>query len=142
MVNAYLILANIVMLFHLLLVLPTIIIGPIILAFYNKRINWFEFTMFSAGIITALSFISTGECFLTYWEQSLRTMAGGPSFTGGFVSHYLGKIGIIIEDMTTTVTLTTLIILGTLRITWLWLNDFAESRRNKKIISKHKKKNQ
>lgn len=138
MANMYLILANFVMLFHLLIVLPTIIIGPIILLFVRRRIRWFEFTVIGVGVITAVSFIFSGECFLTFWEQELRKAAGTQAFTGGFVSHYLSKIGIRIQDTTTTVTLTTLIILGALRVFWLWLNDLTEflPRRKKKKFKK------
>lgn len=124
-----LLLANFVALFHGLIVLPAIIIGPLVLVFARRRIVWLERAFLVFGIPTALSFLFLGACFLTTWEKQLRTAAGAPSYTGGFVRHYLGQIGIDFPDIATTVTLTTLLTLGFIRVLWLWWRSRNSSSR-------------
>lgn len=112
------ILANLITVIHGLIVLPAIVLGPLILFFSRRPIRWLERVFAGAGVATALSYLILGACFLTTWEQNLRLAAGQPSYTGGFVRYYLGRIGIEMPDIATTITLTTLISLGFLRVLW------------------------
>jgi len=116
----YLILANLVALFHGLVVLPLIIFGPIVLLLSKKRIRWLENFFLYIGLPTTLSLVFTGACFLTVWEQDLRKMAGVSSYTGGFVRHYLGKAGVEFPDVATTIILTILISTGFIKLIWNW----------------------
>ena len=109
-------LANSIALLHGLIVVPLLILGPIALLLLKKRIVWLERIFIIFGVITALSFLLTGACFLTTWEQNLRAAAGEPSYTQGFISHYLGEIGIKFPDLAAFITLTLAIIIGFWRI--------------------------
>jgi len=110
-------LANIVAIFHAF-VLLALIAGPALL-FRAKRNRALERGFIIIGGLTALSFVITGACFLTTWEKYLRTAAGAESYTGGYVRHYLGTIGIEIPDIATTIVIITLITIGFARILWL-----------------------
>ncbi len=110
-------LANIVAIFHAF-VLLALIVGPVLL-FSKKRNRALERGFIIVGGLTALSFAVTGACFLTTWEKSLRAAAGADSYTGGYVRHYLGTIGIEIPDIATTITIIALITIGFARILWL-----------------------
>lgn len=111
-------LANLIALFHGMVLLPSIIIAPLIILFSKKRLLRLEKFFLFFGILTWLSFIFLGSCFLTTWEQNLRTAAGIESYTGGFVSHYFGKIGIHFPDYVTTIVLTSTVALGFMKIIW------------------------
>jgi len=113
------VLANIVALVHGLVVLPMLVIGPIALFFIKERVIWLERTYLIIGIATIVSFILTGGCYLTDLEQNLRLEAGQPSYTSGFVRHYLGLVGIDMPDLATTITLTLLLIAGMGRLIYL-----------------------
>lgn len=71
-----------------------------------------EFIFVAIILATVVPFLFYGGCFLTEWENSFRHQAGQPGYEGGFISHYLGKIGINVPDIIVHWTLITLIILG------------------------------
>lgn len=114
------VLANLVALFHGLVVLPLLVLGPFALFGVKKRVLWLERAFLVVGGLTALSFLLTRGCFLTTWEQQLRIIAGHSSYQGGFVSHYLARIGITFPDLATTIILVILIVGGFGRLAWLY----------------------
>ena len=112
-----LVLADIIVIFHAF-VLLALIVGPVLLL-NSKRNRGLEQGFIIIGGLTALSFFITGACFLTTWEKYLRTAAGAPSYTGGYVRHYLGEVGIAIPDIATTIAIIILVTIGFARILWL-----------------------
>lgn len=112
-----LIIANIIAIFHGL-VLVGLFVGPILL-FSPKRHLALERGFLIIGGLTTLSFIITGACFLTTWEKQLRLAAEAPSYSGGFIRHYLGTIDISIPDIASTIIISLFIIIGFSRIIWL-----------------------
>jgi len=121
--NSYLILANLIALFHGFVVLPIITLGPIVLLLSKKRIKRLEKIFIYLGLPTVLSFVFTGGCFLTVWEQELRKTSGVSGYDGGFVRHYLGEIGIEFPDIATTIILTILLSAGFVKLIWDWWKD-------------------
>lgn len=113
-----LLLANLIAIFHGL-VLIGLFAGPVLL-FSQKRHLALERGFLILGGFTALSFIITGACFLATWEKQLRLLAGASSYTGGFIRHYLGTIGISIADIVSTIIISLFITIGFSRIIWLW----------------------
>lgn len=64
-------------------------------------------------VLTILSFVFTGACFLTTWEQSLRrTYLPETAYMGGFISHYLRLFGITVSDNVVLIYLVVTIVLG------------------------------
>jgi len=108
--------ADLLALFHGLVIVPTAVAGPIVLWLARRRLIWLEWLFLIFGGFTALSFLIFEVCLFTSWEQGLRLAAGEPSYTGGFVSHYLGLIGVKISDQITFITGTVLITAGGLRL--------------------------
>ena len=111
------ILANFVAMFHGLVMIG-LLGGPLFL-FSKKRYPRLENVFIILGGLTALSFIITGACFLTTLEKNIREQANLPSYSSGFVHHYLGEVGINVPDVATTITLALLITIGLIRIIWL-----------------------
>ncbi|EKD56502.1 MAG: hypothetical protein ACD_58C00167G0005 [uncultured bacterium] len=110
-------LANFVAIFHGLVMIG-LLGGPMFL-FSKKRYPKLENIFIVLGGLTALSFIITGACFLTTLEKNIRVQANLPSYSSGFVRHYLGEVGINVPDIATTITLAILITIGLIRIIWL-----------------------
>ncbi len=117
------ILATIVTLVHGLVVLPVLIIYPIALLFMRNRVRPLEALFLAIGALTAISFITVGACFLTVWEQQLLAAAGLPTYTEGFVRHYLGLVGIDWPDIWTTWLIRICVAVGVLRLIQLQLRD-------------------
>ncbi len=106
-------LANTIAIFHGIFVIFLIV--TVILAFFGqlKKYRKIEALLLIgiAGLI--ISFVATGECFLTGWEQQLRE-AAGQSYGDGFIATYLSKVGIQITGKISFWFLTTLVIIGVL----------------------------
>ncbi len=100
-------------LFHGLFVLPIIFVVPFILAFSKKKLRFLENIFILIGGVTILSYILTGACFLTAIEQKIRFKIDPElSYSGGFVSYYLGSIGINFPDLATTFLIILMFIFG------------------------------
>jgi len=102
--------------------------APIILLASRHRIRWLENLFLVVGAITAISFLVTGECFLTLWEQGLRAQfAPETNYTTGFISHYLRRAGLNWPDRITlplAMVLVSLGLAGVLR--WRWQRQARE----------------
>lgn len=112
--------ADLIALFHGIVVMPLLIVGPLVILFLKKRVRWLELSVIIVGSLTILSFITTGGCILTSAEQKLRLLAGEPTYTDGFVRHYLGQIGINWPDIGTTIAMAVTLTLGASRLVWLY----------------------
>ena len=88
-----LLLANIIAIFHGAFVIFLIIAAIFSLFGQLKKYRKIELTLFMGVAATIASFLLTGECFVTKWEQQLRE-AAGQSYGEGFIATYLAKIGI------------------------------------------------
>ncbi len=103
--------------FHGLIVVPAVFVSPFILIFSKKNLKWLENVFIVAGGGTLLSYALLGSCFLTNWENTLREMVDpNLAYSGGFVSYYLGKIGINFPDTATTWTMAILSFMGIIAI--------------------------
>lgn len=52
-----------------------------------------------AAALTALSFVIWKTCFLTIWENWLRARFDpATTYESGFVSHYLGRLGLRVPE--------------------------------------------
>ena len=108
-----LILANIIAVFHGTFVL-FLIVGVVLALFGQlKKYRKIEAILLVGIVITIISFLVTGECFITTWEIQLRE-AAGQSYGEGFIATYLGKIGIHISGKVSFWFLTILITIGLL----------------------------
>ena len=104
-------------LFHGLIIMPIIIVVPVLLAVSQKKLRWLENIFIIVGSGAVLSFVLTGSCFLTDWEQALRTMIAPEfSYSGGFVVFYLSKVGINFSEIGTAVVVILTVLLGTVAI--------------------------
>lgn len=82
-----------------------------------KRFPRIEILYMVVAAAMLISFILSGGCTLTYFEQSLWKKAASPNtYSGGFISHYLELIGINIPDRLVFYGLIILISTGTLSI--------------------------
>ena len=118
------ILANIIAIFHGIFIF--LLIAGVIFSLSGKLKNKFLRNAFITGmVLTAASFLVFGGCFLTTIEQDLRAAAGG-GYEGGFISHYLGEVGINISDIAVFFFLTSLITAGV----------FSEIYHNRNVLSK------
>ncbi|MBU1356118.1 MAG: DUF2784 domain-containing protein [Candidatus Edwardsbacteria bacterium] len=91
---AYLILADIVVLIHLLFIVFVILGG--LLCFKWRKILWFHVPAFIWG--AAIEF-SGGICPLTPLENWLRYSGGREIYSSGFIEHYI--IPVIYPDVLT-----------------------------------------
>ena len=99
--------------FHGLLVM--ILFGGVFFALFDKLKNWptLEKIYLTAAVLMIISFIFTGGCFLTSVEQWLWQKANSSSYYSvGFISHYLGFVGIRVADETVYWILVFILILG------------------------------
>lgn len=109
--------ADLLALFHGLVVIPIFTIGPIWFYFSSKRIIWLERIFAIFAIITIGGFIITGDCFLSRLEWWLRAQADpSVSYDVGFVRFWLSKVGINWPDVWTFNLGATLIALGLGRV--------------------------
>ncbi len=93
-----------IVIFHGLIIMPILILAPLVFSFYNKRLKWLESIYMIVAGLALLSFITTKACVLTVWENDLReVITPGSSYSTGFVSHYLGRVGIVFPDIITTI---------------------------------------
>lgn len=109
----YSILATIVALSHgvglIVLFLGTVLV------FLNRLRKWLvlEKIYLSFAVFMVISFIITRGCYLTDIEVMLWKKANSPNlYTGGYISHYLAKVGIIVEDIVVYWFLVGILILG------------------------------
>lgn len=112
----YIILADIVVLLHLLFVLFVIFGG--ILAFYRR--NWLKFhlpALIWGVLIETFYFI----CPLTYLENWLRQTGGESGFSGGFLDYYLSMLLYIDISDSTRSLMAFILIAFNLLIYWLIL---------------------
>lgn len=96
----YSVLATIVALSHGLGLI--ILFSGTILIVFNKLKKWpiLEKVYLSFAVFMIISFIITRGCYLTDIEVMFWDRANSSNFyTGGFISHYLSRVGIIIEDI-------------------------------------------
>ena len=94
-------LADLIAMIHGLAVI-TLASAPIILLASRRRVRWLENLFLVVGGITAISFLATGECVLTLWEQRLRAQfAPETNYTTGFISHYMRQAGLSWPDSMT-----------------------------------------
>ncbi len=96
-------------------VIVVILFGGVFYAILDKLKNWpsLEKIYLSLAFLMIVSFILTGGCYLTNIEQWLWQKANSSySYTGGYISHYLGKIGISVPDIGVYWTLVLSLILG------------------------------
>lgn len=93
----YSILAIVTALTHGLVVL--ILFVGVFLALFNKLKKWpvLEKIYIIVAVLMIISFILTGGCYLTDIEQWFWKKSGF-SYSGGFISHYLGFVGIRVAD--------------------------------------------
>lgn len=126
-----LVLANLVGLFHGVVIVPILLIAPLVFIFSTKRYRWLEEAFMIVAILGTILFLVTGGCILTTWEQDLRVAAGGPSYTEGFTSHYLMAIGIDWPDIASTVLFDIFTTLGILKVMQLWWLDRKLAHRKK-----------
>ncbi len=107
------------------LALITLASAPTIFLASRRRVRWLEHLFLVVGAITAISFLATGECVLTLWEQRLRAQfAPETNYTTGFISHYLRRVGLNWPDSLTlplALVFMTLGLAGVLR--WRWQRD-------------------
>lgn len=113
--------ANIVAIFHGLVMIG-LFAGPVLM-FRKRRNKKLENVFLILAGLTALSFVTTGACFLTTLEKSLRVLTNAPSYDTGFVKHYLGVININIPDIATTITISLLVTIVIVRFIWLKLKN-------------------
>lgn len=88
------VLANLVVIVHLLAIVAILLGFLLALMGWLRRHPWVEGAYLFLLAAFVISFGLTRQCFLTPLEKSLR----GGGYHGGFVSHYLGKVGIAISD--------------------------------------------
>lgn len=80
----YGVLADLVLILHLLFVLFVVLGGAWVI--YRPRVAWLHVPAFVWGALVELT---GGVCPLTPLEQWLRRAAGELGYSGGFVEHYL-----------------------------------------------------
>lgn len=97
--NIYILLANLLAAFHAIWVLY-ILIASALAVFGLLKHKAFIYTYGILVCSTAVSNAITDKCLWTVLEQQLRTAGGGPTYYGGFASHYLSSIGIHVSDLT------------------------------------------
>jgi hypothetical protein len=86
-------LANLVMVLHFGFILLVVFGGLVVL-------RWRPFALLHLPAVLWALFLELKPgtlCPLTPLEQTLRLQAGGPTYRGGFIEHYLGSI--IYPDM-------------------------------------------
>ncbi|MBI4280050.1 MAG: DUF2784 family protein [Armatimonadetes bacterium] len=114
-------LADLLALVHGLVVIPTIAAAPWVFIFGRRRRIWLERLYLLVGGATAVSFLLTGECMLSVWENQIRARAApGTAYTGGFISHYAGWAGIPWRDKLTLPLAVSLIVLGVAALLRRW----------------------
>lgn len=87
----YKILADFILIFHLLFILFVLLGG--LLAFKKPKVIWLHIPVFIWGVLIS---IFRWVCPLTPLETYLRLNAGQEGYEGGFISHYI--IPIIYPD--------------------------------------------
>ncbi len=95
----YSVLAVMVAILHGLLV--SILFVGVFFALFNKLKKWpvLEKTYLSFAVSMIVSYVFTGGCYLTNIEQWLWREARSPfAYSGGFISHYLGLVGVKVDD--------------------------------------------
>ena len=108
-----LLLANFLALFHGLIVIPIMTITPFALWSSKRNFRLLENTYALFAIVTVVTYLATGECFLSRWEELLRTKTDPTAIYGeGFVRYYLGKVNINWPEEWTLYSGSALIILG------------------------------
>lgn len=80
-------LADLVLVLHLAFVLFVVLGGLLVL-----RWPWVAFLHIPAAIWGILIEYTGGICPLTPLENSLRQSGGGPSYSGGFIEHYIQPV--------------------------------------------------
>jgi len=109
----YSILAVITAILHGTIVL--VLFGGVILAVLNKLKNWpyLEKIYLISAFLMIISFFFTGGCYLTDIEQWLWKKANSSyAYSGGYISHYLGFLGIRVADKSVYWSLVLSLILG------------------------------
>lgn len=93
-------LGNLIAIFHGTFFVFFLLLGTILSVLgIMKKFRWLEVIFVIVIVSTILSFLIFGNCYLTTFEQNLRIQSGEKSYTGGFISHYLGEIGIHVPDI-------------------------------------------
>lgn len=93
----YLILADALLFFHVLVVL--FVVAGLIAIYAGKALGWswvrnpwFRLLHVATISIVALQAWIGVICPLTSWEMSLRNQAGGTVYSGSFIAHWLGGL--------------------------------------------------
>ncbi len=82
------------------LVVVIIFIG-VFFALLNKLKKWplLEKAYLSCAVLMIVSYVFTRGCYLTNIEQWLWLKGQSPfAYSGGYISHYLGLVGIRVDD--------------------------------------------
>ncbi len=75
------------------------VVGGLLLIFVGHFLNWpfvrnpwfRTLHLVAIGIVVVQSWLEK-VCPLTIWEMALREKAGGVTYTGSFISHWLGTL--------------------------------------------------
>ena len=93
----YLFVADIILFTHVLFV-AFVVIGLVLIyigkarAWYWVRNPWFRLAhLLAIGVVALQSWLGA-RCPFTIWEMSFRERAGGATYPGDFISHWLGEI--------------------------------------------------
>lgn len=93
----YRLLADVVLVVHFLFVVFVVLgFAAIVVGRYAKwtwiRNKGFRFAHLAAIGVVVLQACAGRHCPLTVWESHLRELAGGTSYSGSFIQHWLHKL--------------------------------------------------
>lgn len=106
-------LANLAALVHGFVVFPAMVIVPIILVIKGRLPKFFEYSFVGVTIFAVISLFVFQDCILSIWERELRELAGQEVYRVGFLTNYLGKVGIPWSDKFTLILVSFTVGLGT-----------------------------
>lgn len=94
-----LLLANLIAVFHGLVLIPLVVVAPLIIWFSDKRYKWLEILFALAAGSSILSIAILDYCLLSYWEYYFRAKTDPTAtYQTGFVVDYMNRIGIYWTD--------------------------------------------
>lgn len=113
-------LANLTALFHGIVIVPILALGSIVLYILPNPPEWLLVSFSTVLFLALVSLLFFGKCFLTTWEQWLRVRASQPTYTGGFIRYYLGRVGVSTTDREVFVLSVAVFVFGISRLIFLW----------------------
>lgn len=94
-----LLLANLIAVFHGLILIPLVVIAPLVIWFSDKRFKWLEILFAITSASSILSVVVLDYCLLSYWEYYFRAKTDPTAnYQIGFVVEHMNRLGIYWTD--------------------------------------------